>query len=284
MLSPGAVSVVAGSGPLLLLLSAGVTIEGGHTTSIEAGPLVGAPLERAVKSEAYALAIAKDRDLRWAEAAILYQQAVADWSAEQRLHPSAALERAMYKAERERQRSQHLAATQLRGDNVSAVANRALALDRGRLYRTKLMVVRAFTGAVPSALYSRTRHDLETALRAGDPTKPGGAQPEVRLLLCATRAAGGDRTAARLELAHVSEAERDEPANALPIAICHAALGDLPEALASLESFVLRQPTDQRLDPFALRDLYLANDWDRLRGDRRFESLFTGVVTNLGRY
>ena len=33
-------------------------------------------------------------------------------------------------------------------------------------------------------------------------------------------------------------------------------------------------PGPGRTDRFALRDLYLSNDWDRLRGDPRFESLF----------
>ena len=81
--------------------------------------------------------------------------------------------------------------------------------------------------------------------------------------------------AARLELAHVATGERDDPATTLPLATCQAALGNLPEALTLLESYVRRQPVEQRLDPFALRDLYLANDWDRLRGDRRFETLFS---------
>jgi len=110
-------------------------------------------------------------------------------------------------------------------------------------------------------------------LRLVDPARPT-ALAEVRLLMCATRAAGGDRPAARLQLAHVTGAERDDPSNALSLAICQAALGDLPAALTRLESFVQRQPIEQRIDPFALRDLYLANDWDRLRGDPRFERLF----------
>ena len=251
-----------------------VTIEDGRTTEIVAGPPIGAALERAVRSEAYALAVASDHDEHWSEAAGLYQQAIAEWTSQYKHDPSPELERAIFKADRERQRSQLLAGVQAQRDKLPPATVRALALERGRIYRAKLMSVRAFTGAVPVALFARARRELEEALRLADSTKPS-AETEVRLLLCATRAAGGDRMAARLELAHVSAAERDDPASTLPLATCQAALGNLPEALTLLESYVRRQPVEQRLDPFALRDLYLANDWDRLRGDRRFESLFS---------
>jgi hypothetical protein len=251
-----------------------VTIKADRTTTIEAGPPLGAPIERAVKSDLYAQAVAADRDLRWSEAAALYQQAVTAWAWEHRQSPSPALERAIFKADRERQRSQLLAGMQAQRERLPpAPGNGGQALERARLYRTKLMVVRAYTGAVPDQLYARARRELEDALRLGDPARPA-AGTEIRLLLCATRAAGGDRAAARLELAHVTSPARDDPATALPLAICRAALGELPAALAHLEAFVLRQPLEQRIDPFVLRDLYLANDWDRLRGDRRFENLF----------
>jgi hypothetical protein len=253
-----------------------VTVEAGRTTTIEAGPPLGASLERAVSSEAYAMAVANDRDEHWSDAAGLYQQAIAEWSSRYRHDPSPELERAIFKADRERQRSQLLAGVQAQRDRLPAASRSALALERGRIYRTKLMSVRAFTGAVPAGLFARTRRELEAALRLGDTSKPG-AETETRLLLCATRAAGGDRTAARLELAHVSTTEREDSASILPLAICEAALGNLPQALSLLETYVQRQPIEQRLGPFALRDLYLANDWDRLRGDRRFESLFTGI-------
>jgi hypothetical protein len=253
-----------------------VTVEGGRTTSIEAAPPLGTSLERAVLSEAYAQAVANDRDERWSDAAGLYQQAIADWTSRYRHDPSPELERAIFKADRERQRSQLLAGVQAHRDKLPAATLRALALERGRIYRTKLMSVRAFTGAVPAGLFARTRRELEEALRLADTSKPG-ADTEARLLLCATRAAGGDRAAARIELAHVTTVERDDTAATLPLAVCQAALGNLPLALGLLETFVQRQPIEQRLDPFALRDLYLANDWDRLRGDRRFESLFTGI-------
>jgi hypothetical protein len=251
-----------------------VTIEEGRTTEIIAGPPIGAALERAVRSEAYALAVASDHDEHWSEAAGLYQQAIAEWTSQYKHDPSAELERAIFKADRERQRSQLLAGVQAQRDKLPPATVRALALERGRIYRAKLMSVRAYTGAVPVALFARARRELEEALRLADSTKPS-AETEVRLLLCATRAAGGDRMAARLELAHISTAERDDPASTLALATCQAALGNLPEALTLLESYVRRQPVEQRLDPFALRDLYLANDWDRLRGDRRFESLFS---------
>ena len=253
-----------------------VTVEGGRTTTIEAAPLLGTSLERAVSSDAYAMAVTDDRDERWSEAASLYQQAIAEWSSRFHTEPSAELERAIIKADRERQRSQLLAGVQAQRDKLPAATQRSLALERGRIYRTKLMSVRAYTGAVPAGLLARTRRELEEALRLADSTKPN-AETEARLLLCATRAAGGDRVAARLELAHVTTAERADPATTLPLAVCQAALGNLPLALGLLEIFIQRQPIEQRLDPFALRDLYLANDWDRLRGDRRFESLFSGI-------
>jgi hypothetical protein len=256
--------------------SAAVIVESGRTTTIEVGPALGASLERAFASEAYAQAVANDRDEHWSEAASLYQQAIAEWSSRYRQEPSPELERAIFKADRERQRSQLLAGVQAQRDKLPPATLRGLSLERGRIYRTKLMSVRAYIGAVPAELFARTRHELEEALRLADPAKPG-ADTEARLLLCATRAVGGNRAAARLELAQVASAEREDPAASLPLAVCQAALGNLPVALALLESHVRRQPVEQRLDPFALRDLYLANDWDRLRGDRRFESLFSAI-------
>ena len=268
------VALVVAAGPARADDGAHVTIDEGRTTDIVAGPPVGAALERAVRSEAYALAVASDHDEHWSEAAGLYQQAIAEWTSQYKHDPSPELERAIFKADRERQRSQLLAGVQAQRDKLPPATVRALALERGRIYRAKLMSVRAYTGAVPVALFARARRELEEALRLADSTKPS-AETEVRLLLCAARAAGGDRMAARLELAHVPTSERDDPATTLPLATCQAALGNLPEALSLLEAYVRRQPVEQRLDPYALRDLYLANDWDRLRGDSRFESLFS---------
>jgi hypothetical protein len=96
----------------------------------------------------------------------------------------------------------------------------------------------------------------------------------VRLLLCATRAAAGDRSGARLELAHVPRASREDPAHAVALAACQAALGYDDEALGSLAVAVLRLGPSTRLLPAQTRDLRQANDWDVLRGDPRFERLF----------
>jgi hypothetical protein len=264
---------------------AGAPLAAGRTTSFQATPDVGSPVERAVPGRAYALAVGMDREQRWSEAASLYQQAIGEWSAAMRLRPSHALEQALQKAERERQRSQLLASMQPGRGHADFPATRMSALDEGRLYRTKLMVVRAFTGAVPASLYARTRAALEQALRAraaataapGAAASPGGtgssSDAEIQLLLCATHAAAGDARAARLARAGVSEADREQPGNALAMAVCAAALGEDAQALARLEMFVLRPPP-HHVDAYTLRDLYVANDWDRLRGEQRFETLF----------
>jgi hypothetical protein len=256
----------------------GVGLAPGRTASVLATLDLGTPVERAVPGRAYALAVAKDREQHWSEAASLYQQAIAEWSAAFRLHPSPAIERALQKAERERQRSQLLAGLDPARGRPEAPAPRASALDEGRLFRTKLMVVRAFTGSIPEGLYARARDALERALRAGAagrtaPTPAAGTQAEVQLLLCATHAAGGDARAARLARARVSESERGQPGNALYMAVCAAALHEDADALARLEIYILRPPP-HHVDSYALRDLYVSNDWDRLRGEGRFESLF----------
>jgi hypothetical protein len=137
------------------------------------------------------------------------------------------------------------------------------------------MVARAVLERVPAALYARTRDRLREALRAG--TAGGGlragSDAEIHLLLCSTYAAGGELEAARLARAHVTEAERADPANTVLLAACAAGLGETRAAIAELEVLALH-PGPGRTDRYALRDLYLSNDWDRLRGDARFESLF----------
>ena len=260
----------------------GVVLSPGRTASVEVSLDVGTPVERAVEGRAYALAVNMDREQRWGEAATFYQQAINEWTAAMHLRPSPELERAVQKAERERQRSQLLAGLEPARGRPDVPSARMNPLDEGRLYRTKLMVVRAFTGAVPAALYARARGALERALRARltHPT-PGAASvlgaaasdAEIHLLLCATHAAAGDARAARLARARVSQADRDQPANALPMAVCAAALGEDSEALARLEIYVLHPPP-HRVDTYLLRDLYVANDWDHLRGNTRFETLF----------
>jgi hypothetical protein len=241
---------------------------------------VGAPLERAVPNKSYAQAAAADGEQRWADAVALYREAGSEWTLAARAQPSRALELAAAKAERERQRSQLLASRAMAGvtiprSNRDPFTRRADALDEGRQLRAKMMAARAVLERVPAALYARTRDRLREALRAG----AGGAgarmggDAEIHLLLCATYAAGGEIEAARLARAHVTEAERADPANIVALATCAAALGETRAAIAELEIVALH-PGPGRTDRFALRDLYLANDWDRLRGDPKFESLF----------
>jgi hypothetical protein len=203
---------------------------------------------------------------------------VTEWTTAARLQPSRALDLAVAKAERERQRSQVLAS---RARNAAGrlgrdpFTRRADALDEGRQLRWKLLAARAVLERVPPALYARTRDRLRDALRAGAGGAAArmGGDAEIHLLLCSTYAAGGEIEAARLARAHVTEAERADPANTVPLAACAAGLGETRAAIAELEVLVLH-PGPGRTDRFALRELYLNNDWDRLRGDPRFESLF----------
>ncbi|HEY7375246.1 MAG TPA: hypothetical protein VIF57_23995 [Polyangia bacterium] len=258
-----------------------VTLQPGHTTTVVVAADVGAPLERAVPGKFYAQAAAADGEQRWADAAALYREAVNEWTSAGRLQPSRALELAAMKAERERQRSQ-LLASRVRMTTGSAsrfgrdpFSRRADALDEARLLRAKLLAVRAVLERAPPALFAHTRDRLREALRAGGggaATRMGG-DGEIHLLLCSTYAAGGEIEPARLERAHVTEAERADPVNAVPLAECAAALGETRAALGELEVLALH-PGPGRIDRFALRDIYLYNDWDRLRGDPRFETLF----------
>ena len=96
----------------------------------------------------------------------------------------------------------------------------------------------------------------------------------MRLLLCATRAAGGDEKGARLELAHVSRADRSDPTRALAMATCQAALRQNEDALASLAVAVYRLAPSSRFLPAQTRELQIANDWDPFRADPRFERIF----------
>src|SRR5437016_1112945 len=120
--------------------------------------------------------------------------------------------------------------------------------------RTTAVVVTAVAGqaverAVPGRAFAQAvaqdraqRWPEEATLRATD-AQPPPVQTEAHLLLCATHAAAGARQAARLSLARVTTEQRQEPANALAMAVCAAALGDQPRALAYLESH-LRQRID----------------------------------------
>lgn len=244
------------------------TVAAGRTTALVASMAVGQPVERAIASRAFAQAVGQDRKLHWAEAATLYQQTVAEWSAEMRVHPTVALERAIQKAERERQRSTMLANLDQPRARQPESTNRPMTVERARLLRTKLMVVRANSGAVPDALYTRAREAFEDALKANE-GQPAAVRSEIQLLLCATHAATGARHAGRLALAQVPTEQRQEPINALHMAVCEAALGEQAQAMDFLEAYLR-----QRIDPFTQRELFLANDWDPLRGQPRFENLF----------
>ena len=257
----------------------------GRTVTVIATDDVGAPLERAFPSATYARAAVADVELRWDDARLLYRQAADEWTTTAHTRPSRALESAIAKAEREASLSQALAGYQRLGDpsleRLPAEARRAFvqrrALEVGRMLRAKLMATRALLGRAPPELYARARARLEEARAAAAPshgagTSNDGSDAETDLLLCATYAIGGDAAAARLARAHVPSAARTDPANAVSRAACAAALGETEAALAALESFVLR-PLFPRND-IALREVYLANDWDHLRGNPRFESLF----------
>jgi hypothetical protein len=254
------------------------TIPPRRTTTIEVMPDVGTPLERGAPGTTFGLAVAQDAAQHWSEAAALYQQALLEWSELARARPSPALDHAVAKAERERQRSQLLASTRAVRPRFDALATSVNPLEEGRLLRAKLMLVRATRGLPPVDLVTGARAAFDDALREAGPRR-AALEPEVRLQLCATRAAAGDRAGARLERAHVPESARRDLDNTLPLAICAAALGEDDEALARLEMFALRPPPHQ-VDPATLRDVYLANDWDRLRGQPRFESLFTWATTS----
>jgi hypothetical protein len=258
-----------------------VPLQPGRTTPVIVTVDVGAPLERAVPGRFYAQAAAADAEQRWSDAAALYREAVTEWSTAARVQPSRALELALAKAERERQRSQLLASRVRAAPGAisrfgrDSFSRRADALDEARQLRAKLLTARAVLERVPTALYVRTRDRLREALRAGatGAAVRVGGDAEIHLLLCATYAVGGEIEAARLARAHVTEAERADPVNSVALAACAAALGETRAAIAELEVVALH-PGPGRSDRFALRDLYLYNDWDRLRGDPRFESLF----------
>jgi hypothetical protein len=259
-----------------------VPLTPGRTTTVTVALDVGAPVERGVPSKFYAAAAAADGEQRWADATALYRDAIAEWNAAAKVQPTRALELALAKAERERQRSQLLASRALAGAAAPGrfsrdpIMRRADALDEGRQLRAKLMVARAVLERVPAGLYARTRDRLREALApaaAGPATTRPNGEAEVHLLLCATYAAAGEIEAARVARARVTEAERADPSNTVALAMCAAALGETRAAIAELEIVALH-PGPGRTDRFQLRDLYLANDWDRLRGNPKFETLF----------
>lgn len=259
-----------------------VPLAPGRTTAVIVSADVGSPLERVVPSRLYAQAVAADAEQRWGDAAALYREAATEWTAAARLSPSRALDLAAAKAERERQRSQLLGSRARNATTTpttnrfarDALSRRSDALEEARHLRWKLLATRAVLERVPADLYARTRDRLREALRLG--TQAPGARPgdaEIHLLLCSTYAIGGEIEAARLERAHLTEADRSDSSNTVQLAACAAALGETRTAIAELEILALH-PGPGRTDRYVLRDVYLSNDWDRLRGDPKFESLF----------
>jgi len=266
-----------------------IPLRSGRTTTVVVGIEVGAPLERAFPSAAYARAAAADAEERWDDAQPLYRQAIAEWTAISRTRPSRALELAIAKAEHELHASQTLAISGRNPrpvdkggrivDDTRRMWERNQALEEGRRFAAKLLATRATLGRVSALLYTHTRDRLEAARDAGPRPSGGvgvgvgvGSNAEVQLLLCAVYAAGDATADARLARARVTEAERSDPANTLAVAACAAALAETEAAIRALEIFVLR-PLPLRPDRF-LHDIYLSNDWDHLRGNPRFESLF----------
>ncbi len=252
------------------------TLTPGRTAVIVVAEDVGAPVERAFPSDDYRRAAEADADGRWADARPLYRRAADQWAAEARRHPSPTLDLAVAKAEREAARSEELAVRTRQSsfggripENLREVFRRRQAFEDGRLLRDKLMAARAALGSLPAELYARTRARLRDAV---DPEGPPARNAEVQLWLCATEAVGGDGAAARLARADVPEAARADPANAVALAACDAALREDEAALRALEGYVLRLPMPRPHD--LLHDLSLSNDWDHLRETRRFESLF----------
>ncbi|HEY4395826.1 MAG TPA: hypothetical protein VGP64_17275 [Polyangia bacterium] len=263
----------------LALIAAAIPAAPGRTITVVAEEDVGAPLERAFPSPLYARAATADAEQRWDDARALYRQAADAWSLGARTRPSRPLENAIAKAQHEAVLSQALATRAHGGglafgrlpEDARRAFQRRQALQDGILLRAKLMATRAALGRIPPDLYTRARTRLEetrdAAARSGAAT-----DPEVELLLCVTDAVGGDAESARRARAHVTTAQRDDPANKVALAACAAALGENEAALAALESYVLRPLTPR--PESVLREVYLANDWDHLRGDPRFESLF----------
>lgn len=266
------------AGAVLFCAQAGgaVTLAPGRTTVVVVREDVGAPLERAFPNQLYQRAAQADAAARWDDARVLYRRAAENWAARARRQPSPALDLAVAKAEREATRSEELAVRARNAafggripENLRDVFRRRQAFEDGRLLRDKVMATRAALGQLPPELFARARDRLRDAI---DPEAPPARNAEVQLWLCALEAAGGDPAAARLARAAVPESARADTANAVALAGCAAALHEDEAALRALEGYVLRLPLPRPAD--LLRDLSLWNDWDRLRGSRRFESLF----------
>lgn len=282
-------SRAAGSGPE-------VEIADGRVTTLQVQPqpqpnfgrAPSRPFERdpvfVARVPSYRLGIAMDAQQRWREAADLYALAMIELGRAVSLDDRAPWGRAAEKVDLERRRAQVLArdtGASRPGDpqgqwsdrrpHAAAASARLAPLELGRLLRLKLMTIRAATGVAPSNLVGATVEALNRVPSKGE--LAGGAL-EARLLLCATRAAAGDRLGARRELDHVSPRDLNHPGHALAAATCQAALGDTDDALASLAVGVYRLGPASRFLPEQTRELQGENDWDVIRDDPRFERLF----------
>lgn len=264
-----------------------ITLVPGQTTTVVIQTNALLPPERhprfLAQVPSYRRAVDLDGQQQWFEAAATYQRALIEVGHAAGLDDAPWWEDAAFKIDLERRRSQTLAraAGRLAATRGAPPSNQHL--DRGRLLRLKLMSIRAATGGVPTGLASATIAGLSAALPGPAPAKStpagnppnDGDNPDVRLLLCATRAVLGDRAGARLELAHVRHATRTSaPLHALALATCQVALGDHDDALGSLAVGVYRLGPSSRFLPGQTRELQIADDWDPLRRDPRFERIF----------
>jgi len=208
----------AGSGPEVEIADGRViTLQVQPQPQPNLGRATGRPLERdpvfVARVPSYRLGIAMDAQQRWSEAADLYANAMIELGRAVGLDDRAPWGRAAEKVDLQRRRAQVLArvtGASRTGDpqgqgadprpHGAAVSSRLAPLELGRLLRLKLMTIRAATGVAPPKLAGATVEALNLALSEGE--LAGGAL-EARLLLCATRAAAGDRLGARRELGHV---------------------------------------------------------------------------------
>ena len=140
-----------------------------------------------------------------------------------------------------------------------------------------MMTARAVLERVPAGLYARARDRLRESLRAGagaSPTPRAWAVKPRSTCFSARPTPPAARSRRRAWRARTSpRPSAPIRSNTVALAVCAAALGETRAAIAELEIVALH-PGPGRSDRFQLRDLYLANDWDRLRGDPKFESLF----------
>jgi hypothetical protein len=123
--------------PLAAFATTTAPLVPGRTTVVRVPPwpALGAPVERAVPSPAFARAATLDGERRFADAAPLYEQAAAEWGTASRVRPSPALELAIHKANRERQRSLLLASTVPARGRFESVVTSIAPLEEGNLLR-----------------------------------------------------------------------------------------------------------------------------------------------------